>query len=153
MNGSWQAASWRFQTCSCHKDWGHLFLPTSLFWPWSSSWLRGPLRCDICNYNPSSSFSIPSLRKVWWTCPPPPTLFTILVEAHICVFSAPDLYTPQGQLVSFHPWKTKHVYFSPFSCILILLSRMSTFTEKKEFPLESVICGLRQEKLKVNFYF
>lgn len=67
----------------------------------------------------------------------PPRLSAILGEAHICVFSAPDLSTPQGHLqassvknktfISPHP---SAFSFSSTKCPLSL----------KEFPLELVIC-------------
>lgn len=69
----------------------------------------------------------------------PPHLFAILGEAHICVFSAPELHAAHGHLrasirgkqnmfISPHP---PAFSFSPTECPLAL---------KREFPLELVIC-------------
>lgn len=56
----------------------------------------------------------------------------ILVEACTCVFSQPQICT---FLKPFHPWKTKHVYFSPFSCILIQVELNGLFHQKKSLGI------------------
>lgn len=77
-----------------------------------------------------------------------PLLLWFLIEACTCVFSA-QICT---FLKAFHPWKTKHVYFSPFSCILIRLNWMAHYTEKKSLGISYLWADAGEVKGLFLFY-
>lgn len=62
-----------------------------------------------------------------------PLLFAILVEANICVFSAPDLYIPQGHLQTSIRGK-QNMFISPHSPVFLFSETECPLSLKEEFP-------------------
>lgn len=109
-------------------------------------WGQGPLYFSLGHFCSPSDFKVEGSPEMWplslhpldaschllyGKCDRPVLPFVILVEACTCIF-CPDLYIP----CSFHPWKTKHVYFSPHSPVFSFgWNWMAHFTKKKSLGI------------------